>query len=147
MPRPGFCSGNGIAALGRIFALERLQMGECVSYCRDAAELDKITAKKIAECAKRGEADAAAVYTECGKKLGAGLSVIMDLLNPEVIVIGSVYERSGELLKEAMYSVIEKEALPQTRQACRIVPAQLGDSIGDYAALSIAVMALQKINR
>ena len=136
----GFCSGNGIAALGRILATEKLQMGETVSYCGSMEELGQITAKKIAECAREGYEDAAKVYRICGEKLGSGLAVLIDILNPECIVIGSVFQRSEQLLRDAMEQKLKEECLSYAREACRVVPAALTENIGDYAALSIAAM-------
>lgn len=136
----GFCSGNGIAQLGVSYASEKLQAGLKTSFCKDASELGLITAKKIAECANEGYEDAIEVYRTCGKMLGRGLSVIIDILNPEKIVLGSIYERSGNLLKDEMQKVLKKECLPASLSVCRVVPAQLGDSIGDYAAIAVAAM-------
>ena len=59
--------------------------------------------------------------------------------NPEKIVIGSIYERCTELLAPAMKRVICLECLEETRKTCEIVPAMLGDSIGDYAALAVGM--------
>ena len=137
----GFCSGNGVAALGRMLAQEELQCGRAVSYCQTMADLPAVTAKSIAEAAKAGHEDARRVFALCAEKLGAGLAVLMDILNPECIVIGSVFARSEELLREPMEAVIAQEALFHTRTACKVVPAALGDSIGDYAALSCAAYA------
>ena len=136
----GFCSGNGIAALGRILATEKLQMGESVSYCNSKDDLDKITAKLIAEKAYEGNDDAKEVYRICGEKLGSGLSILIDILNPEVIVIGSVFQRAESLLREAMEKKIEEEALFYARKVCKVVPAALTENIGDVAALSVAAM-------
>lgn len=136
----GFCSGNGIAALGRILATEKLQMGESVSYCNSKDDLDKITAKLIAGKAYEGNDDAKKVYRICGEKLGSGLSVLIDILNPEVIVIGSVFQRAESLLRDAMEKKIEEEALFYARKVCKVVPAALTENIGDVAALSVAAM-------
>ena len=136
----GFCSGNGIAALGRILATEKLQMGESVSYCNSKDDLDKITAKLIAEKAYEGNDDAKEVYRICGEKLGSGLSILIDILNPEVIVIGSVFQRAESLLRDAMEKKIEEEALFYARKVCKVVPAALTENIGDIAALSVAAM-------
>lgn len=136
----GFCSGSGIAQLGKMLALEKFQMGEQVSYCGSPAELDSISAKSIAEYAMRGYEDALNVYDICAKNLGRGLSVLIDILNPEAIIIGSIYSRSKALLEKKMLEVIESEALKSSREACSILPAELGDSIGDYAALAVAAM-------
>ena len=134
----GFCSGNGIAQIGRAFAMESLQQGHSVSYCPSADELPLVTAKKIAECAQAGHEDAKRVYTLCAEKLGMGLSILIDVLNPERIVIGSVYLRSESLLRDTMMQIIERETLLHARTVCEIVPAGLGERIGDYAALSVA---------
>lgn len=134
----GFCSGGGIAQLARTLATEKLQMGGSVSYCSSIDELSGITAKKVAECAKKGFEDAKHVYEICGEKLGTGLSVLIDILNPEKIVIGSIFERSGSLMTEQMQRVLERECLKTSLAGCEIVPAKLGDSIGDYAALAVA---------
>lgn len=136
----GFCSGNGIAALGRMMAQEKLQMGQAPAFCPDAASLELLTAKSIAEAADRGDEDARAVYRLSGGMLGRGLAVLIDILNPEMIVIGSVFARSEALLRDAMEQTLQQESLAYARRACQILPAALGDRIGDYAALSIAAM-------
>ena len=140
----GFCSGGGIAEIGRIVARERLQRGKKTAFCANYGELDGITAKKIADCAKAGDADSVRVYDICAKKLGAGLSILIDILNPQKIVIGSVFERSGELLRDKMQAVIDRETLPYAREVCEIVPAALGDAIGDFAAIAVAEDMIQK---
>lgn len=137
----GFCSGNGIAQLGRTLATEQLQAGRSVSYCKTAEELPLVDAKRIAEFAEAGHADAREVYELCAKKLGEGLSILIDILNPDVIVIGSIFLRAEGLLRDTMMRVIEQEALPHASRVCRIVAAGLGERIGDYAALSVAAQA------
>lgn len=132
----GFCSGGGIARLGRAYAEQHLPL----PWCRNREELDLITAKRLAEAANAGDPDAKAIYAESGKRLGYGLSILIDVLNLERIVIGSVFQRSEMLLRPAMEEVLKREALPLNLKCCRIVPAELGDSIGDIAALSVAVL-------
>lgn len=134
----GFCSGGGIAKLGKILAEEKLQRGEITTFCKSREELENITAKSVAECAKRGDSDAIRVYDICAEKLGAGISILIDILNPEKIVIGSVFERSEELLRDKMEKIVNAETLSYAREVCEIVPAKLGDSIGDWAAIAVA---------
>ena len=113
-------------------------MGKSVSFAEG-----EITAKSIAEAAKKGDENALAVYRQCGNMLGKGLSVLIDILNPEMIVLGSIFQRSESLLRSEMESVIAKETLAASRNACRIAPAQLGDSLGDVAALCVAVCGIK----
>lgn len=134
----GFCSGGGIAQLGKIFAREKIQMGESTAYCKSLSELDSVTAKTIADAANMGDETAKKVYRTCGEKLGEGLSILIDILNPERIVIGSVYQRSENLLCEGMKEIISKEALSQSAAVCSVVPASLKEELGDYAALAVA---------
>ena len=74
-----------------------------------------------------------------GRRLGQGLALLADVLNPECIVIGSVYARAHDLLDASMYCALKKHALSHSLSVMRVVPAQLGDAIGDVAALAVAV--------
>ena len=60
------------------------------------------------------------------------------LFNPERIVIGSVFARSEALFREEMEKVIAQEALAEAAAVCTVVPAALGDAIGDCAAVAVA---------
>lgn len=115
----GFCSGGGISRLGSLMGCEG-------------------TAKELAERAKAGNREALAVYRSSARKLGLGLSMLIDLFNPERIVIGSVFARSEELFREEMEKVIAQEALAEAAAVCAVVPAALGDAIGDCAAVAVA---------
>ncbi|MBQ4111085.1 MAG: ROK family protein [Clostridia bacterium] len=142
----GFCSGNGIAQIGQTLARERWQCGEKAGYCDDIKNIEKITTKDIAEAARNGDETALKVFELCGRKLGMGISVIIDMLNPEVIVIGSVFQRCEDLLRPYMEEVVETEALIHARKVCRVVPAYLTEAIGDYAAIAVAKTGLEKEN-
>lgn len=136
----GFCSGNGIAQLGYTLALEKVQRGEYPLYFKQGMTADDINAKTVADAADAGDETAIEVYRTCGEYLGKGLSIVIDLLNPEVIVIGSVFARSHNLLWESTKKVIDKEALSVAAECCRVVPAELGEQIGDYAAIATALL-------
>ena len=136
----GFCSGNGIAQLGYTMANEQVQSGNRPLYFPIGAKAEDITAKSIAEAAYAGDSTAIEVYKTCGEYLGKGLAVIIDILNPEKIIIGSIFSRSHDLLWASAKKVIDKEALPQAASCCQVTPAVLGESIGDYAALATALL-------
>ncbi len=130
----GFCSGGGIARLAAIMLEEAKKNGdESVLYTEK-----ELSAKAVAIAAKNGDSLAKKIYDKCAEKLGMGLSIIIDILNPEAIVIGSIYSRSSELFDHIINDVIKKEALSYSHEVCKILPATLGDSIGDYAALGLA---------
>lgn len=135
----GFCSGGGIKQLGKIYATEKLQCGQEVSYCKSLQEIDDFSAKDVANCAKKGEEDAIEVFKLCGQYFGKGLAVLVDILNPELIIAGGVYMRSHELIYPYAIEVLKKEALSINLNACKIIPSMLGEKIGDYAAIAIAM--------
>lgn len=135
----GFCSGGGIAQLARIKVLEKLQMGETVSFCKGINEMDTLNARIVGDAAEKGDELAKEIYSISGHYLGRGLSILIDILNPEIIVIGSIFARSMNLLWPAAQEIINRECLAYSRKVCKIVPAELGEKIGDYAALAVAV--------
>lgn len=136
----GFCSGGGLAQLGYAKALEQVQRGVVPAYFREGMTQSDVNAKTIADAADAGDPTAREVYRLCGEHLGRGLSVLIDLLNPERIVIGSIFARSRELLWPAAEQVIQNEALSLAAGCCTVVPAQLGERIGDYAACVTALV-------
>lgn len=138
----GYCSGSGIAQMAATMTLEQLQMGKRVSFCPDASHLGEITAKTIADAARAGDELALSIWDVCGSRLGRALAVIVDFLNPDAIILGSVYARCEELLRPACLRVIEQECLPLNAAKCQILPAGLGEQIGDYAALAVASQLL-----
>lgn len=118
----GYCSGGGIAQYG---------LG---------------SAKELAAKAESKDPQALEVWERTGKNLGKLLALLMDILNPDVIVIGSIYARSGHLMKDALDQVLDEEVLAANRRACRVVAAELGEAIGDVASLSVAMRAADKKN-
>ena len=133
----GFCSGGGIGRMGRTLAQKDEKAASAL--IKYAGGIENINAKNIAELAFDGDGFCKGVYRKCGEMLGETLSILIDILNPECIILGGVYMRSHELLAAGMKKVLAREALGISADVCEILPAGLGESIGDYAALSLAV--------
>lgn len=111
----GYCSGGGIAQYGQG------------------------SAKELAARAADGDPAALEIFREVGHNLGRGLAVLIDLLNPEAVVIGSIFTRCQSLIEPSMYETLREEALPQSLEAVQILPAGLGEKIGDMAALCVGM--------
>lgn len=141
----GFCSGGGIADLGRKRAGEALDAGKPPLFCPGREDLPRISAKSIAEAMEQGDALAAEIFDTVGEYLGRGVSLLVDILNPERIIIGSIYARQREALEKRMLEVVEAEALRASTRVCRILPASLGEQIGDYAAVSVGIKAYEEL--
>lgn len=139
----GFCSGNGISQMASVRVREKMQMGEQVPWLSNPV-INAISAADLAKQMEKGDPLARSIFEQSAEYLGRGLSIVIDLLNPEVIAIGSIYARNEEMMRPIVQAVIDREALPLSRSVCRIVPAALGESIGDYAALSVAADSLDQ---
>ena len=125
-----FCSGAGIARLAAHRFPRTWGKGE-------------VSVRELAELAISGHAEARAVFEESGRYLGRGLAILLDVLNPEVIVLGSLAVRLGELVLVPAREEMAREALPGAVKVCRVVAAALGERIGDVAALCAAIAGLK----
>lgn len=134
----GFCSGSGIRRLALIMLEKERKKGNTPDYIAKIGGENNINAKTLAEGAKAGDKFCKNVYKKSGEMFGRTLSILIDLLNPEKIVVGGVFMRSGELLLPHAKRIIKKEALSTSAKLCKIVPAKLCENIGDVSALSVA---------
>lgn len=126
----GFCSGGGIEQLA---ALEResWQKETCLAG-------GKASAAEVGNGALQGDELCRKILSISGDCLGRGLAMVIDILNPELIVIGSIFTRCEGFLRPAMETALMEEARSEALGCCRIVPAALGEEIGHYAALCAA---------
>lgn len=135
----GFCSGGGIAKLAAQMIKDSIKNGKTVAFCPTVEQADSITAEDVGKAAAVGDPLATEILKISGKYLGYGLSIIIDILNPERIIIGSIFARCRDILQPEAEKVIEEEALPIAARRCSIMTPGLGEAIGDYASLSIAI--------
>ncbi len=117
----GFCSGAGIARLAKM-----------------RAGLD-ITAKELFARVREGDEVCEGIFRESAEKLATILAYTIDILNPEVICLGGVFMRNADLFFPVINPILDREALPLARKVCRVLPAGLGERVGDFAALAIAL--------
>lgn len=138
----GYVSGEAIGRQARELTRERIAAGDPPAWTRDGYEEEQIDAKLMADYARRGDADANALFAFVGKMLGRLLGQLTDAFNPQRIVIGSIFVRCEDLLRPAMEAELEKEAIPVSLRHVRVLPAQTGEAIGDLASVMTALYAL-----
>lgn len=138
----GYTSGGGIGRQAQARTRALCRAGTPPGWTREGVAEADITAKLIADYAKAGDADALAIYARVGDMLGRGLSLLVDTLNPECIVIGSIFVRCEALLREHMEAALREEAIPYALEGLRVVPAQTGEALGDLASIMVALYAL-----
>jgi glucokinase len=102
----------------------------------------EITGAIVTELAHDGDEAARAVLTEVGRRLGYGLVGVVNVFNPEVIVIGGGAIAAGELLLGPAREVVAERALPPARETVAIVPTHFGDESGMLGAALLALDSL-----
>jgi glucokinase len=131
-------TARGPVGYNKAGSVEGWASGGGIAQQAAAAGLGARTAREVAQAAAQGNRTALRIVRTAGRKLGCALSILIDVLNPERIVIGGLAMRMGEAILGPAREVIRREALPEGARGCTIVPAALGEKIGDLAALCVA---------
>jgi glucokinase len=135
----GFASGAGLAQIARRCHDEAGGRGSSLAGLGP----EELTARAVVRAALDGDELAGELVAECGRGLGRALAVLADLVNPEVIAVGGLAVPLGDLVLIPARREMLAEALPEAGCVCRVVPAQLGEGIGDAQALVLAEMVLE----
>lgn len=125
----GLCSGAGLAKLAHQYAPQ--------VWAPD------ITTQEIIQRALAGDSLAQDLIVEVGTWLGKGMAILVDILNPERIVVGTLGVVLGELLLVPARKALAQEALSRPAQICQVVQAQLGNALGDVSALMAVIEAFR----
>ena len=96
-----------------------------------------ITATHVVEAAKAGDPFAIEVLTEAGTYMGVGIANVIQILNPEKIILGTIAVHAGDLILEPIRAAVREYAWPRSASVCEIVPAALGDRAQDLAAIAL----------
>ncbi len=120
-------------------AKRRISQGEKSSLVEIVAgKIEGITAEEVGTAARSGDSLALDIITEAGTCLGVGMVNLVNIFNPEMIVVGGGVAKLGDLLLEPARRVVRERAFPVAAQAVRIVTARLGDEAGVYGAAVFA---------
>ncbi|MBA7696053.1 Glucokinase [subsurface metagenome] len=130
-----FASGTAVAkeAIRRIRQGERSSLTEIVE-----GQIESITAEKVSIAAQGGDSLASEVILEAATYLGVGLVNLVNIFNPEMIIIGGGMAKIGDLLLNPARQVVRERAFQLSAQAVQIVPAQLSDDAGVLGAAAFA---------
>jgi glucokinase len=130
-----YCSGTHIAARAR----EAIQAGASSLILQLAGSPDKITTRHILEALKQSDSFAQSFWAETMSILGAGLCNVIHNFNPRRIVLGGGVTHAGDLLFIPVRRETYRRAMKPLADVCDIVPATLGDDVGIYGALAVAL--------
>ena len=129
-------SGNAMAkeAITRINKGDESSLVEMV-----AGEIEDITAEKIYLAAHNGDSLASEVISQAAYYLGIGVVNLVNIFNPEIIIIGGSVASMGDILLEPVRQMVKEKAFPLFSQSIKIVPAQLGNDAGIFGAAAYAL--------
>jgi glucokinase len=96
-----------------------------------------ITAAHVVQAAKEGDPFAVQVLEEAATYMGVGIANLIQILNPERVIIGTIAVHAGELVLGPIRRAVEEYAWERSRSVCEIVPAALGDRAQDLAAIAL----------
>jgi glucokinase len=141
---PGFghlealASGTATDKVARETAAERPDgdLGRAAAAGRD------VDARLVVELAADGPGDARDILDKVGFYLGIGIASLVEIFNPELVVIGGGFARAGDLLFEPARRVVAERTLTPARDVVRIVPALLGVEAGLIGAGLVGFEAL-----
>jgi glucokinase len=137
-----FCSGPAIARRTKE-ALQQSPQGDSATACVAlAGDLEMVTAEHTFAAARQGDALALQLVDETAHYMGVGLANIIQALNPEVIVLGTIATEQGDFFLDRVRRVVREETWPQMSQAVEILPSPLGKTVGDYGAISVILQGL-----
>jgi glucokinase len=136
-----YASGPNIAARAR----EGLEAGaESALTALVGGNLERLTAATVYEAILKGDAYAGEVMLETAKILGAGLANIVNLFNPDMIVIVGGVTRAGDYLFTPLRSEVRRRAFRSAEQACQIVPGALPETAGVIGAAGLFLRSLRE---
>jgi glucokinase len=141
--RGGAAAFGSLESMGQIAAItERASRKICQgrkTILADMVDYDwhLLTPKDIADAAAQGDAVAIETFEEVGYYVGLGIASMVNLLNPELVVIGGGVAQAGELILEPIRRSARANAIKTLIDAAPIVPAELGDDAGIYGGASL----------
>ena len=148
LPCPGNCPNHGCLEAyvsGNALGREGLRIARSTPESALAGALEagrEITGALVTELAHDGDAAARDVIAAMGGHLGVGLSSLVNIFDPEVVVVGGGAIAAGELLLEPARDVLVRRALPGVRERVRLVPARFGAESGMLGAAALAMEGL-----
>lgn len=139
------CLGRYVSAIGMVNTFkEKLKEGRTSiiqTWTKD--QVEQITALMISEAYELGDALSMEVMQETGTILGFGLANVVNILNPDLIIVGGGMAAAGDKLLQPVRETVHQHALKLSSSKCKIVQAELGSRAGTIGAASYAYSKLQ----
>ncbi len=101
--------------------------------------IDAVKSEHVLAAARQGDMLALKLVEETAYYMGWGIANLVNILNPDIVLLGTVAIAAGDLLLEPIRKTVSNFAMARPAEVVQIIPAQLGDSLGDLAAVALVV--------
>lgn len=130
------CSGPAIAKRAK----DSIQKDSHTAILRLAnGDIDSVKSEHVLEAARQGDRLAQKLIDETAYYMGWGIANLVNILNPDIVLLGTIAIAAGDLLLEPIRATVSSYAMERPVEAVTIMPAMLGESLGDLAAISLVV--------
>ena len=132
------CSGPAIAR--RAQAAVRNERAAATALLDLAGgRIEDVKSEHVLEAARRGDDLALQLVEETGYYMGWGIANLVNILNPDIVLLGTIAIAAGDLLLNPIRKTVAEFAMTRPAEAVKIAPAQLGEALGDLAAIALVV--------
>jgi len=106
---------------------------------RAPGNIEAIRSEEVLEAAKSADPLALDLVKEISFYMGWGIANLVNIINPEIVLIGTIAVAAGDLLLDPIRRTVLEMSMQRPGGIVKIMPAQLGQQIGDLAAISLVV--------
>ena len=136
------CSGPAIALRAQEAIRKQLANGEAsatrlLNFANNSIE--NVKSEHVLQAARTGDALALQLVDETAYYMGWGIANLVNILNPDIVLLGTIAIAAGDLLLNPIRKTVSELAMTRPAEVVKIAPAQLGDALGDLAAIALVV--------
>ncbi len=135
------CSGPAIARRAQAALQKQREGGKSPTALLALADgrIEAVKSEHVLVAARTGDALALELVQETAYYMGWGIANLVNILNPDIVLLGTIAVAAGDLLLDPIRETVSKFAMTRPAEVVHIAPAQLGDALGDLAAVALVV--------
>ncbi len=132
------CSGPAIARRAQA-AIRNEKASATALLDLAGGRIEDVRSEHVLEAARHGDPLALQLVEETGYYMGWGIANLVNILNPDIVLLGTIAIAAGDLLLNPIRKTVSEFAMTRPAEAVKIAPAQLGAALGDLAAVALVV--------
>ena len=135
------CSGPAIARRAQTAIQKQLEDEKSSTAMLTLADgrIENVKSEHVLAAARTGDALALELVQETAYYMGWGIANLVNILNPDIVLLGTIAVAAGDLLLNPIRETVSRFAMTRPAEVVNIAPAQLGDALGDLAAVALVV--------